>query len=210
MGQPPSKAPYHHGNLRETLLAEALAAIQREGLEKLSLRALARSIGVSQTAMYRHFANRNDLLAAIAGEGFDELSARLLACIEKNAGDTLDQLRQTGRVYVAFGVENRARYLLMFSKSIVDHCNQEELATKGDTAFGHLVGIIARGVDEGLLKPLPPQIMATSFWALVHGYVSLIFESNLNEAFSAGELDLVIASGTEALVAGFQRLDERS
>jgi len=118
---------YHHGNLRSALIGTALNALEQDGPAALSLRALARSVGVSATAVYRHFANKDDLLAAIATEGFEGLSAEMTARLAQEPdADTLRRLVILGEGYVNYAVAHPAHYRLMFGKRMVERVAPDE------------------------------------------------------------------------------------
>jgi AcrR family transcriptional regulator len=197
------KQPYHHGALREALLKGAREAIAAGGVEGLSSRGLAREIGVSASALYRHFANKNELLVALATEGFAQLTTRMRQSIEDEQLDPIAKLKKIGEVYISFGLGNRDIYPLMFNKSIVDHCSHEELSIAGDQAFGVLLEMVVGAIESGAFKQLDPEMIAVSFWALVHGYVTLLFDTNLGSHCSPEEMDLIIQTGVESLAAGF-------
>jgi len=110
-------ATYHHGDLRAALLKAAAAEIERSGYENLSLRELAGSLGVSRAAPYRHFADRRTLLAALAADGFTELTSiyRNVIAAEKSAQA---QLAESGRVYLAFAAERPQLFRLMFASDL--------------------------------------------------------------------------------------------
>jgi AcrR family transcriptional regulator len=98
--------PYHHGNLREALLERAAEIIAREGVGSVSLRGLARDLGVSHAAPRRHFADRSELLAALAQEGFERSMQAMLAGAEQVGPDPVARYRALGRAYVRFAVEH--------------------------------------------------------------------------------------------------------
>ena len=120
--QPPAKAkstrkpkvvkPYHHGNLRETLLAAADVVLATKGAAGLTLRDVARAAGVSHAAPYHHFASLDDLLAAVATRGFDRLSEAMAPTVA--VADTKERLLQIGEAYVRWALANPAPFSLMF------------------------------------------------------------------------------------------------
>ena len=113
-GRPASRVrPYHHGNLRRALLDEALATIRAEGVEGLTLREIGARLGVSRTALYRHFADKRALLAAVATEGFRTLRQQLVTAWEEG-GRGRAAFEAMGVAYVRFAVANPAHYRVMF------------------------------------------------------------------------------------------------
>ena len=103
---------YHHGDLRRALLDEALRTIQQDGVEALTLRTIGLALGVSRTALYRHFADKRALLSAVATEGFRMLRARL---VEAWRSSGLREFNDMGVAYVRFAIANTIAYLLNFS-----------------------------------------------------------------------------------------------
>src|SRR5262247_3146192 len=104
---------YHHGNLRRALLDEALATIRAEGVDGLTLREIGARLGVSRTALYRHFADKRALLASVATEGFRALRQQLVRAWEEG-GRGREAFEAMGVVYVRFAVDNPAHYRVMF------------------------------------------------------------------------------------------------
>ena len=169
-----NKIQYHHGDLPSALIEAALKRIALEGVEKLSLRAVARDIGVSQTAPYRHFKDKTHLLAAIARQGFEMLAAQKeKAC---QADGTLNELIEGGVRYVQFAVANPERYKLMFGTKIENRCEFEDLMAAGQAAFSVMIERVELGIQEGLLIDEEPLTLAKSCWTTVHGISSLFID----------------------------------
>lgn len=154
---------YHHGDLRVALLQAAAKVMEKEGLAELSLRDLARRAGVSHNAPYRHFRDREALLAALAAEGFEMLGEAMGA----HTG------REMGEAYVNFALEHRQRFRLMFGGAL-DFATFPELRTAADAAYQLLVLAF---------KDLPrPELAAAGAWALVHGLAHLLLDGHFGEA----------------------------
>ena len=169
-----TKIQYHHGDLPTALIEAALERIAQEGVEKLSLRAVARDIGVSQTAPYRHFKDKTHLLVAIARQGFQMLeSQKNLAC---NDSDPIDELIEGGIRYVNFAIANPERYKLMFGSKIENRCDFEDLMAAGLAAFSVIYDRVEMGIAGGILIKEDPQILAKSCWTTVHGISSLFID----------------------------------
>src|SRR5262245_24961000 len=107
------RRPYHHGNLRRALLDEALSTIRSEGVEGLTLREIGARVGVSRTALYRHFADKRALLTGVATEGFRSLRQQLVAAWD-GGGRGRAAFEAMGAVYVRFAIANPAHYRVMF------------------------------------------------------------------------------------------------
>ena len=171
----PRKRGYHHGDLEAALLRSAGKVIEKEGLDALSLRAVARRAGVSHNAPYRHFAEREALLAALAMEGFERLGAAQRAAAEKGG------LRAMGEAYVLFALEHPQRFRLMFGGriSIARHEQLREVATK---TFAGLSGALAARVPEAQ----GARDASIAAWALVHGLALLLMGERIAPAAMNG------------------------
>lgn len=191
---PPSKRaarqprrPYHHGNLRRALLDEALATIRAEGVSGLTLREIAARVGVSRTALYRHFADKRALLAAVATEGFRALREQLVAAWEEGGrGDAA--FHAMGVAYVRFAVANPAHYRVMFGGFVDPQTQDPELAAEAEGAFQALVDALAALQRDGVFHGDDTLLMARYNWALVHGLAMLAIDGQLREPGGVEEL----------------------
>jgi len=169
------KRKYHHGDLPAALLRAAGQILEKEGIDALSLRALTRRTGVSHAAPYRHFPDRESLLAALAAEGFAMLGeAQRQAAAEAGA-------RGMGEAYVRFALEHPQRFRLMFGGTvrIAKHPALREVATR---TFDRLSGALAARMPEARVA-LDSSIAA---WALVHGLAQLLMEDRIAEVARGG------------------------
>jgi len=116
---------YHHGNLRRELLDRAAHVIAEEGVEALSLRALAQELGVSHAAPARHFRDKRDLLRALAKEGFQKFTAYVLAAADEAGSDPLERFAAMGRAYVRFSQEFPADYKATLHPDVTAHADAE-------------------------------------------------------------------------------------
>src|SRR5918993_305895 len=143
--------PYHHGNLRRGLLDEALATIRDEGVEAVTLREIGARLGVSRTALYRHFADKQALLTAVATEGFRALRGQLVAAWEEG-GRGPAGFEAMGVAYVRFAVANPSHHRVMFSRFVEREPPDPELATEGFGAFQALVDSVIVLQRDGFLR----------------------------------------------------------
>jgi AcrR family transcriptional regulator len=172
--------PYHHGNLRRALLDEALATIRAEGVAGLTLRGIGARLGVSRSALYRHFADKRALLAAVATEGFRTLRQELVRAWEEGGrGDAA--FRAMGVAYVGFAVANPTHYRVMFGGFVDTETQDTELAAEGEGAFQALVDALAALQREGIFHGDDTVLMARYTWALVHGLAMLGIDGQLPE-----------------------------
>ena len=169
------KHPYHHGDLQAALILTAGKMLEKEGLEALTLRAVARRAGVSHNAPYRHFARREALLAALAAEGFERLGAA-----QRKAGEA-GGLRAMGEAYVAFALENPQRFRLMFGGqiSISRHAQLRAVATG---TFAGLSGALSARLPEAH----GARDASIAAWALVHGLALLLMGERIAPAAFQG------------------------
>ncbi|MDF1821623.1 MAG: TetR/AcrR family transcriptional regulator [Alcanivoracaceae bacterium] len=170
----PAPDSYHHGNLRDALVQAALEALERDGPAALSLRNLARAVGVSPTAVYRHFANKDDLMATIATEGFEGLSAEMQRRLGSEPdADALRRLMILGEGYSGYAMSHPAHYRLMFGRRMVDKDDYPALARAAAHSYGMLEQAVAGAVDAGQLPDVPVALLSTMAWSLVHGLSTL-------------------------------------
>jgi AcrR family transcriptional regulator len=179
--------PYHHGNLRRGLLDEALATIRAEGVDKLTLREIGARLGVSRTALYRHFADKRALLAAVATEGFRTLRQQLVTAWE-DGGRGRAAFESMGVVYVRFAVGNPAHYRVMFGGVVDPKGCEPELATEAAGAFQALVDALAALQRDAIMRAEDTVKMARFVWAVVHGVAMLGIDGQLREPGVVEEL----------------------
>jgi AcrR family transcriptional regulator len=171
---PTSVSKYHHGDLRSQLIVATTDMIRQGGIGAVSLRKIAEKAGVSRTAPYHHFADKNDLLAAVAEQGFATLTSQLKASIE-NQSLTLEQrLEQSIQGYVRFAVENSTQYELMFGSELWRKNPSERLQRTAKDSFRQYANLISRFAERGLLtEGEDPLRLAQVMWAMLHGLVKL-------------------------------------
>lgn len=163
---------YHHGNLRQALLDAAINEIRQHGVEKLSLRALARSLGVSQTAPYRHFADKDSLLAELATEAFDALADAVRAKLDSTKS-AFENTVAAGNAYLEFGLNNPEKYRLMFGTGIQNREDFPLLKIAGNGAFELLFSLIEAGQKTGVFVSGSSALLANACWSALHGFVLL-------------------------------------
>jgi AcrR family transcriptional regulator len=162
---------YHHGDLRNTLVTEGRRLLREVGPTKLSLRALARRVGVSHTAAYRHFADKEALLEAVAVAGFEALTSVTRAAAAGGA-DPLAGLADTARAYVRFAQKDPETFRLMFQRVGA----RPAQAVAAASAFAVLEGLVTSGQAAGVLRAGDPFAMALTMWSAVHGAARLVVD----------------------------------
>jgi AcrR family transcriptional regulator len=183
---------YHHGDLKRALTSAALSLVAEKGPKGFTLTEAARRAGVSAAAPYRHFADKAELLATVAEQGFVELHADLAAAAD-NASEPKERVIELGRVYVRWAITHPDHYRVMFGAETAK-TGHPTLAAAGDRAFGDLLDAIKQCQDAGMLDGQDAREVAAPLWSLVHGVASLAI---------GGELRAVgIGQDPETLVAG--------
>jgi AcrR family transcriptional regulator len=176
----PVRRDYHHGNLKNVLIEAAISQIATHGARDLSLRELARSIGVSHASTYRHFPNKESVLATIAEQGFEELTRAMEAAAKPHAGDPLEMLRATGIAYVDFGVSYPHHLQIMFGDAITRHEDYPTLVEASKKAYEVLVSVVREGQQAGRISAQDERLVALAAWAQVHGLAMLISSGQIH------------------------------
>lgn len=163
---------YHHGNLRQALVDQAVRTIRTDGVEALTLRDVGAHLRVSRTALYRHFADKQALLVAVATEGFRAFRKELAEAWE-GAGRGREGFLAQGRAYMRFAMENPSHYRVMFGGYVAKGDCGAELAAESEAGFRVLVDALIELQQGGLVRRDPPLELAVFVWGAVHGAAML-------------------------------------
>ena len=168
--------PYHHGALKQAALAQAHRILEKKGADAVTVRAIARGVGVTPNALYRHFQDKNALLATLAEEGFRELNKSFQRIAE---GDARKRFREMAHCYVQFGSAKPAVLRLMFGQEIAKLPKRSGLREAAGEAFTALLQAAAAAAG------LPPDSedslhLAIACWSLVQGYTTLLTRGALD------------------------------
>jgi AcrR family transcriptional regulator len=176
---------YHHGNLREALVAAAEGILAREGLGALTLRAAAREAGVSHAAPAHHFGDLKGLLTELAAVGFNRLAERVQSA---SRGTGAGAHSHMGRAYVAFARENRALFQLMFRSHTLDQASPR-LREASIGAFTSFAGRFSSDLAGGGAKPngVAAAAAVARAWSLVHGFAFLSIDGRLKPLLGMAE-----------------------
>ncbi|HWM27621.1 MAG TPA: TetR/AcrR family transcriptional regulator [Woeseiaceae bacterium] len=174
-----ARATYHHGNLRAALLEAGERLLREHGAANISLRSVARAAGVSHTAPYRHFADKQALLAALAETGFLRLRDAMYASITKHPDDPRQQFVESAAAYVGLAVANPEMNQLMFSGTVPDDARSDSFRETAQASFQGLLDIIENGMRAGLYVDRPLLELAATAWSLVHGLAMLVSTGKL-------------------------------
>jgi AcrR family transcriptional regulator len=164
---------YHHGNLKEALIRAALELIAKKGPAGFTFAEAARWAGVSPAAPYRHFRDRDELLADVARRGFEQFATMLERAWDGGRPEPFAAFERVGKAYLAFARDEPAYYSAMFEAGVPLEISPE-LSAAGDRAFA-----VIRNASETLIQRMPPArrppalMMALHIWSLSHGIASL-------------------------------------
>ena len=176
-----SRNTYHHGDLRNALVASAARLIEAGGPGAFSLREAARTVGVSANAAYRHFDDKSVLMAAVAADGFAQLAKRMRRAME---GATVDQsdpvsvarFKAVGRAYVEFASDHPPIFRLMFGEGMASCAKPDAEMIDADSPWDLLGLTLDALVIDGVLDPARRPGAEWKAWAAVHGHASLMLE----------------------------------
>jgi AcrR family transcriptional regulator len=206
----PKKRSYHHPDLRQALLDGAVRLIKEEGMREFSLRKLAKEVGVSHAAPYRHFENKEAILATLMLEGHKRLRTSLLDAGARRPGKAIDKLMAQGRAYLEFARKNPEYLSVMFSKE-----GMAAAMSVGEKLGGHQEDYDSFGVVEGTVKEcqaegsMDPRADAAALallaWAEVHGLALL-----RNDGLIAGMSEMRGGKESSTLDAIFAIMRARS
>lgn len=169
------KFKYHHGNLRDALLRAARDLLESDGVEGLSLRALAKATGVTQAAPYSHFRDKDDLLAAIAEEGFQRLAIQM-AEDATGAAATQERIERLMVSYIKFAQNNKALFQIMFGRELSDLRQYPTLAMTAGKSYA----LLSTALANRLKGEVDARFMTVTLWSLCHGLTTLIIEQKLD------------------------------
>jgi len=195
-----TKKAYHHGNLRAALVAAALKEIAKTGPDGFSLRGVARRAGVSAPAVYRHFADKDALLAAVAEECWDRIGAALLAAVEAAPDDALERFRATGIAYVTFAVEHPEHFRAMSVPGLIERMSPDRMERANAWSTEERAAL-ARAQEAGQIAALPLDDIMLAATSLTHGVAAQIVEGRFGKVDVARARELAIAA-TAVLGAG--------
>jgi AcrR family transcriptional regulator len=184
-GRTVKKRAYHHGDLERALVDTAVRVIHEDGIAALTLRGVGARLGVSRTALYRHFDDKQALLARVASEGFKRFHDALAAAVARAEAASTDPMLAMAAAYQRFARANPSHYQTMFSGVLTDGRQDPDLQRHGEAAFNVLLHSIRRGQDEGRVQAGDPVELAEITWALSHGIATLGMAQQLSRKGTA-------------------------
>ncbi len=169
------KTPYHHGDLRKALLTAALGLLDSEGVDGVTIRAVARAIGVAHSAPANHFKTRKDLLTALAAQIFEDLSAAIRERLQHGDLARREQLKVFADTVISFGLGHPNRYRLLWRRDCLT-VDDPKLLEQMDVLYEPLIAIFSEPREH---PSTGAETQGIALWSLVHGYVSLRLDGNL-------------------------------
>ncbi|MGW4323078.1 TetR/AcrR family transcriptional regulator [Streptomyces sp. NPDC004684] len=185
----PQAGAYHHGDLRAACLRAARELLEEDGSSGLSLRAVARRAGVSPTAPYRHYADRDALVSAVAAQGYEELAGYLDAA--HPSPSTPDDLAAVAVAYVRFALDHPPLFRVMFAEPCDPRSEERVKATA-------VISEYVRGIVHRAFSGVDPDALSTTVWALVHGLAFLHLDGKL-DASTPEVVDTQVRAAVHAL-----------
>ncbi len=180
-----SAAPYHHGNLRAALLEHAAAELDETGIEKLSLRQVAKRACVSHAAFAHHFGSAQGLLTALAAEGFTLFDEALSAARSQGATNGTNSLQTSGLAYVEFALKHPQLFALMFSSQLPDFLDPA-LDEASMRVFRNFVAEVRECREHKDVDANGVDVPAMAYWAKVHGLATLMLTGRMRSVLSLG------------------------
>lgn len=168
------KGSYHHSGLEQALVDVAIRTIREHGIDGLTLRDIGAQLGVSRTAIYRHFEDKSALLARVAFEGFRLFRQALRSTVDAARARGADPIEEMGVAYIRFALANQAHYKTMFGCTLDAGDRYPEVSTEADGAFEVLLGTITEEQAAArIAEQHDPLQLARILWASVHGIATL-------------------------------------
>lgn len=200
-----SKLPnsYHHGELKRALVDAAVALVAADGTpEAFTLRGAARLAGVSAAAPYRHFSDKQALLAAVAEDGFGLMCERMGGVEAAHGDDPVARFAALGVEYVRFAIDQPAHFRVMFSARLVDKSPYPTLRGLARRAFDYLLRAIGDSQAAGRVRIDDAEAVALTAWAAVHGLAVLCVDGQVDLIVGSGDSDSVLERVAEHLLHG--------
>lgn len=195
-----TERPYHHGNLRAALLEQAERTVREHGVQELSLRELAREVGVSHGAPRRHFPDRQALLDALAEAGFVRLGAELRRAVDDAGEGFQARLQATAAAYVHFATRDAALLELMFAGKHREEAGA--LHEAADRAFSVMLELIGQGQVDGVIEQGEPERVGLVLFATIQGIAALVTGGMVD----ADQLDELLADAIAHFLRGSRAL----
>jgi AcrR family transcriptional regulator len=180
-----ARAQYHHGDLAQTLLDQALVSLRTVSAEELSLRALSQEIGVSHSAAYRHFPSKRALLDGVCERGFASFRDALLAARQPLDSPLPAQFERMAGTYIRFALAQPNLYSLMFGPGFAERMQTSGTCEAARESFGVLMDSVHQALTEGLFATASPFQLSQTIWALLHGFALFAMHGEVDAQHAA-------------------------
>ncbi len=177
-----NKNPYHHGDLKNALIRTGVEILAREGASALSLRKVARKAGVSHSAPYAHFKDKQALITAISIEGYKKLLHILESTFQEYKDDTGYLLSETAWAYFNFAIHETDTFKVMFSGILEKEKKDPDLVDVVQQTYQIVVQVVSICQSEGILAVGDANLVATAVWAQIYGLISLYLEGQISHS----------------------------
>lgn len=171
---------YHHGDLKNALIEAGLEVLSEKGEQGLSLRKVAKKVGVSHAAPYAHFADKQSLIAAISTKGYEELYNLVLETALKYPNDPVHRLVETAWTYVQYALEKPDQFKITFSGVVETENSYPEYVEVSKKNFSLVVEGVSACQEIGSLQAGDTDLLAMHIWSSVHGFVLLLLENQIS------------------------------
>lgn len=184
MSESPKRA-YHHGDLREALIEQAVASVDAVGADHVSLRAVAAAVGVSPSAAYHHFADKDELMEAVSSRGFAQLDDFILCQVNVDSAPTgpLELMRHSANSYISFAVDHPYLFQVMFNGQI-SPTRPEYIEASVVSVLGDLQADYGFAAEDG-------HLLETVLIAAVHGIATLVIEGRMDRSLVPSAVDML-------------------
>ncbi len=196
------KKPYHHGNLRQSLVQTAVDLISERQHSEFTLRELAKRLGVTHAATYHHFKDKEELLAVVAKQGYTLLGNCLKQNVAEASPDAVSRMRAMGIAYLRFALDNQAHFRVMFSHKFGDLSRYPEIRETSLESKNLMLSIIQEGQQQGLYIEAEPTELIALQWASLHGLALLTLNGHFDHMDPGEDLDAFFARTHQHLIQG--------
>lgn len=197
------KKSYHHGSLREAVLDVSKKLIEEKGIHDFSLREVARMVGVSRTAPYRHFPDKESVLLAIAEEAYKKVTEAMQLVVQRSGDKPVIAVQELIVIYVKFMVDNRQYFEFLFGSFIRDKIYRQRLNIAREKMTATIDEMVKRTRMMKGDSAQQVRLMGAGTWALMHGVASLICEEQLSaEVYTPDKLEYFSRQCAQTFIRG--------
>jgi len=194
---------YHHGNLKDSLIEEALKMIESDGIKSVTLRELTNRLGTSRSAVYRHYGSKDELFVAVIRAGLQKLDDSVHPLLIEEQ-DVRERLYKMGKAYISFAIANPNLYRVIFGEVLQKHREENCDINKQEDAAGfhELVKLVLVAQEDGLMRQDDAFLQATVIWSMMHGLSNLLIDGHIH---IQENLDALFEISFETLLRGMAR-----